>query len=78
MITAMSWAKVLMEEGHPIIDCLAGHGKVLKLLDAEYDWKQRTFIQRLLNRPKGWNCIKVKYICSGDGKPFESFGTICK
>jgi hypothetical protein len=65
-----------LKDGAVILDSLAGHGKILEIRDAEYILKYQNLWERILNKPHRVIDIKLKYLCSGAGKPFESFGTI--
>ena len=77
---AMHAAQALLSLGRPVIDCLAGYGAIVKLIDAKYEYRRQIFLQRLFRKPRTWWAIEIQYLCTGDGKgkPFRSFGVVYK
>ena len=73
---AVHAAKALQSLGYPTLDCLAGHGEIVSIEDAEILYYRQSWWMKLLRRPKTPWCVEMQYTCTGNGSPFKSVGRV--
>ena len=61
-MTAIDHAKKLLKEGVPLVDLLAGSGRIIEINDAEFVYEKQSFFEKLTRRRPVPSHIKVWYM----------------